>query len=400
MYLKNIAFLISIAFIVVACKEKERKAGANEFLINGYFANAGQKYVYLEELQPRKLLRVDSVIVDEEGKFEFQRNIEEPGFYLVKISGENFLTLMVDRGETIELSGDAEKLGKTYRVKGSEGSVLLRDWYAFIRINKDKTDSLAKMLIGSQEKPNFLEIKTGLDSTYKSILIHVRKKAREFVDQHPKSLVSLLVLYQFFGNKALFDEKEDYAYFEKLDKSLMAAYPNSEHTKDLNRIVNGIKKELESIKIAEQKTAVGSPAPDIIMPSADSTMIALSSFKGKVVLIDFWASWCMPCRQQHPALVKLYNKFHHKGFDIYGVSLDKRFEPWIDAIQRDYLFWTNVCDFKYWKSPVVSLYNIEKIPSNVLVDRKGFIVAKNLSVDELYKIIPIYLPVKKDTLKP
>jgi peroxiredoxin len=398
MKIRKLFLFIGMAVLLFACKNNSKKAGENEFIINGYFANAKQNFIFLEELQPRKLVRIDSVKINEENKFVFKRKINMAGFYLIKLAKDNFITLLIDKGETIDLSGDADELARSYRLSGSAGSILLKDWNVFLRKNTERTDSLAKVLMSSQEKPNFLEIKNSLDSTYRIILADVRAKAREFIDKNPKSLASLIVLYQYFGNKALFSEKDDFAYFEKLDKSLLAVYPKSEHTKDLDKIVSEIKKEMDNIKKTEQKVAIGSPAPDINMLSQDSVMLSLSSLKGKVVLLDVWASWCMPCRQQNPELVKMYYKFKSRGFEIFGVSLDKKYEPWIDAIQRDYLFWPNVCDYKYWKSPVVNLYNIDKIPFNVLIDRKGIIVAKNLTIEELKRTIPVYLPLKKDSL--
>jgi thiol-disulfide isomerase/thioredoxin len=399
MAVKRTVFLLALALVFFACRNDHNKAGKNEFLINGYFANAKQNYVFLEELQPRKLVRIDSVIIDEKGKFVFRRILNETGFYLVKLAKDNFITLLLDKGETLDLTADASDLARTYRVKGSVGSELLKDWNVFLRTNTDRTDSLAKKLLNSQEKPDFLQIKKGLDSTYKAILANVRAKAIEFIDKNPKSLASLIVLYQYFGNKALFNEKDDLAIFEKLDNSLKTVYPKSEHVSDLDKIVSEVKKDIENKKTIEKNVSVGSPAPDIVMPAPDSTLRSLSSLKGKVVLVDFWASWCVPCRMQHPELVKLYNKYHKRGFEIFGVSLDKIYEPWIDAIERDYLYWINVCDYKYWKSPVINLYNIDKIPFNVLVDRKGIIVAKNLSIGDLARTIPIYLPGKKDSLK-
>jgi len=400
MMIKKLVVLCGLAFMIFACRNNTKKAGENEFLINGYFANAKQSLVFLEELQdPRKLNRIDSVKIDENGKFVFTRKINDAGFYLIKLAKDNFVTLLIEKGETIDLSGDAEDLAKTYRVSGSKGSLLLKEWDVFLQKNKESTDSLAKILMDSQEKPDFLKIKNGLDSTYKIILANVRKKAREFIDNNPKSLASLIVIYQYFGHKALFNEKDDIEYFEKLDNNLMIAYPNSEHTKDLTKIVAEVKKELENINEVEKKVAIGSVAPEINMLSPDSVMISISSLRGKLVFLDVWASWCVNCRQEDPELVKLYYKFKKRGFEIYGVSLDKRYEPWIDAIQRDGLVWTNVCDYKYWKSPVVNLYNIDKIPFNVLIDRNGIIVAKNLPLNVLAKTIPYYLPYKKDSLK-
>ena len=131
----------------------------------------------------------------------------------------------------------------------------------------------------------------------------------------------------------------------------------------------------------QQKMAadiVGKPAPDFSLPDVNGKPVSLSSFRGKYVLVDFWASWCAPCRMENPNVVSAFLKFREKNFTVLGVSLDKSREPWVKAIATDNLNWTQVSDLKYWESAVVPLYNIEGIPYNILVDPQGTIVARNL----------------------
>ncbi len=126
-------------------------------------------------------------------------------------------------------------------------------------------------------------------------------------------------------------------------------------------------------------TSVGSPAPDFINNDVNGKPVSLSSFKGNYVLVDFWASWCGPCRRENPAVVKAYHRFHEKGFNIFGVSLDDTRSDWLAAIKKDGLDWTQVSDLKGWDADVVSLYGIKAIPMNFLLDKNGIIVAKGFT---------------------
>jgi len=134
----------------------------------------------------------------------------------------------------------------------------------------------------------------------------------------------------------------------------------------------------------ERKTAIGATAPEIELTDRDGKIRKLSSLKGKVVLIDFWASWCGPCRKENPNVVNIYGKYHDQGFEVYSVSLDKDRDSWLAAIAKDNLVWPNhVSDLKYWKSAGAAAYGVTAIPFTVLVDRKGKIVAKKLRGDDL-----------------
>jgi peroxiredoxin len=122
----------------------------------------------------------------------------------------------------------------------------------------------------------------------------------------------------------------------------------------------------------------GADAPDIVLPDVNGKTVKLSDFKGKVVLVDFWASWCGPCRMENPNVVRMYNAYKDKGFEILGVSLDKDRNAWLEAIQKDGLRWTQVSDLKYWQSDAAKLYNVTGIPYTVLVGKDGKIIEKNL----------------------
>jgi peroxiredoxin len=133
----------------------------------------------------------------------------------------------------------------------------------------------------------------------------------------------------------------------------------------------------------QKKTAVGVVAPDFTMNDPDGKPIQLSSLRGKVVMIDFWASWCAPCRQENPNVVKLYNQYHDKGFEILGVSLDRGKDEWIQAIKDDQLTWLHVSDLQFWQNAVARQYGVNSIPQTYLLDKEGKIIAKGLRSEQL-----------------
>jgi thiol-disulfide isomerase/thioredoxin len=213
-----------------------------------------------------------------------------------------------------------------------------------------KRDSLSAIII-KQFRDN--------DSLQKAALIAQMEK-------NPASLAWI-----FFQDKL--DMTNDFAIIDKTESAMFKAYPE-------NVFVQQYHQQVE----VERKTAIGATAPEIALADTEGKIRKLSSLKGKVVLIDFWASWCGPCRKENPNVVAMYKKYHDKGFEIYSVSLDKERSSWIAAIAKDNLAWPDhVSDLKYWKSAGAAAYGVTSIPFTVLVDKKGKIVAKKLRGEEL-----------------
>jgi thiol-disulfide isomerase/thioredoxin len=191
---------------------------------------------------------------------------------------------------------------------------------------------------------------------------------KNFLSNHGKSLASLAIVEKL--------DKDRYLdVYQKLDASLSKALPKSAYVLDYHKRVEEL-----------ARFAPGTLAPDIKLNTPDGQELALSSLRGKVVLLDFWASWCGPCRRENPNVVRIYDRYKEKGFTVYSVSLDKNKGNWTEAIQKDRLTWTHhVSDLGYWNSSVVPLYKIEGIPLTFLLDKEGKIVAKGLRDKELEK---------------
>jgi len=192
-------------------------------------------------------------------------------------------------------------------------------------------------------------------------------KIEDFIREHPSSLVSAYALYRDFSYRLSADEIR--ANVALLDSSLWA----TPYVKKLNELVE-----------IYESVAIGKPAPDFTSDAPDGSSVALSSHIGKgYLLLDFWASWCPPCRRENPLIVIEYNKYKDRGFDIFSVSLDRTKEAWLQGIEEDHLDWTHVSDLRYWHNEAAQLYGVRAIPSNFLIDKDGIIVAKNLSGEEL-----------------
>jgi peroxiredoxin len=355
--------------------------------MEGEIENTANSHILLEELTTNNLVPFDTLTLDPNGYFYFKGKIEEPGFYIFRVDRSNFVTLLLEPGQKVKISGDAKNLPESYLVKGSAGSDLLAELNSSLREAYKQVDSLAGIFRQIQGEENFLELKQEIDLAYTRVFENQQEYVKKFIERNPESLASIIALYQFFGSQVLLKETEHFEYFEKLAESLSAKYPENRHVLDLNRRVNEIKRA-ENLRLeADSNLGIGKPAPEVVMPDPDGKPIALSSLKGKVVLIDFWAAWCNPCRIANIKLKELFDQYGSQGFEIYGISLDRNREQWIQGIKEDKIDWIQVSDLRFWNSPVVSLYNVEAIPYNVLLDKEGNIMAKGMSVTELEEIL-------------
>ncbi len=369
-------------FIVIAsagCKN-------NTVNISGTLENpAAGEYIFLDELSSDNLTTVDSVMVTDDGKFNFKRELKSPSFYLLKITQNNFLTMLIEPGENITLKAYFDSLNYPQSITGSKGTQLMAEYNRSLRSTIKKLTGLNDVYMQNVDSPDLPGVIERLDSLAQLYLNEINTYTKGYIDENLSSLVSLVALYQQVAPSVyVLNPAKDLNYFVKVDSSLSLLYPDYEPVVSLHEQVQQLVSSLMGETVASAVEGYGTEAPEISLPDPQGDTISLSSTRGSVVLLDFWASWCAPCRLESPNLVQAYDKYHTKGFQIFQVSLDKTKEAWMKGIKDDHLDkWIHVSDIQYWNSVVVPLYKIESIPFNFLLDKEGRIIASNLRGDQL-----------------
>ena len=363
---------IMLTISVLSCSSKPERGN-----INGNLKNFKEGYVYLDEITIESAIPKDSAKVDEKGNFILKFDTKEPSFYRLRLAENNYILLIVDDKEQIEFSADANNMGKTAQVKGSAESEKLFYATHHLQRNAEQLDSLNGVFQREQNNPALDSIKMVLQEAFNRMTEEEMVFIKSFIDKNTNSLACLAMIDKLSPDDNL-------AYYKKIDESLNKSLPNNSYSKMFH------KKVLELSRLS-----IGAVAPEISLNTPDGKTIALSSLKGKVVLVDFWASWCRPCRAENPNVVRMYNIYKDKGFEVYSVSLDKDKAPWIKAISDDQLIWpSHVSDLGYWQSSVVKQYNISGIPFTCLLDKEGKFFAKGLRGEELELKIKQLLDIK------
>ena len=342
------------------------------------------EYIFLDELKSDRLEPVDSVKIGDGGSYSFKFEIEHPSFYLVRFSQSNFLTLVVEPGEKVTLRSHHDSLNFPSVVSGSKGTEKIVEYNNVLRKAISDLAGLTETYMANIESPDLPAVIDSLDKVADVYLTGINKYTKDYIDSNSGSLVTLIALYQQVAPAVpVLNPTKDLDYFLKVDSTLFKLYPAYEPVISLHNQVQQLSASViesspESLDSGEKSL------PEISLPTPAGDTVSLSSTRGSVVLLDFWASWCAPCRLESPNLVKAYDKYHRKGFQIYQVSLDKTKEAWMKGIEDDKLGrWIHVSDLMYWKSSAALLYKVEQIPANFLIDKEGNVIAKNLRGEEL-----------------
>lgn len=378
--MKYLLIIISFSMMLFSCGKK------SGFEITGSIKNAKGKTIYLEKLTPKNIQKTDSAVINDLGDFIFDGNVSQPTFYMLSFSKNEFLYLLVDSFEKITVTADAKDLHKTYRVQGSEGSELLRELHLHLLASLEKMDSLGLIYRQYYETPQADSVTKELNKASSLILANEKEFLKNYITKNSHSMAAYLALNQQLSPREfILSPEEDLKLFVLVDSCLGIKYPGSDYVKALTSYLSQVKAGLQEKELSEAHLKIGTTLPEITLPSPDGNDVSLANFKGKYVLLDFWASWCAPCRKENPNLIKIYRKYHAKGFEIFQISLDKYKDEWIAAIKKDNLPWTHASDLKYWESPITKLYAIKAIPANFLLDKEGKIIAKNLKSEDLEK---------------
>ena len=357
--MKAIKILLSTTLVLAlgACGNKDNGAGS----ISGTLSNASEITVYFQSISDAGEKTLDSVKTDKDGNFKMANPVKEIDYYVLRTDPSNVVFLILKGGETLTITGDASKLDGTYDVTGSEDSKLIRELRHF---EKHLGDSLNEVFNSIKTAAPEHAENTG-NSLQEFYTTSMQNFSENFVKENNSSLAALT------ATKYL-DQNKQFGTMQSLGENLTKQYPGNKYVADYTSLLAEL-----------SKLPIGSVAPDISLPSPEGKNITLASYKGKIVLVDFWASWCGPCRKDNPFIVSLYNKYKDNGFDIFGVSLDENSDAWKGAIQKDGLAWNQVSDLMRWSSPVAKTYGIDAIPFSVLLDKEGKIIGKGLRGPEL-----------------
>ena len=341
------------------------------FTVTGKVEKAAPgSYVYLEaNSQPTR--KLDSTKVESGNVFTLKSQVIDGGeVFVLNVGGGQKVALLVEGGETLTVVADGYKMdGKTGQVGKATvtGSKNMDHYGKLMTLRTDMETRVAnwnKQVATATEKKDSKRV-AQIEQEYAAAEREVVDKVKAMLPEMGTSLVSLFAL-NFINIESDFDT------YDVLSQRFQKENPNSPHAKSLIGRVARIKGVM-----------VGSAAPEISLSDTTGNAVALSSLRGKYVLVDFWASWCGPCRAENPNVVRMYNKYKDKGFTIYGVSLDRTKAEWQRAIRNDNLPWTHVSDLKFWQSAAAQQYGVQAIPQTFLLDKEGKIIAKNLRGDAL-----------------
>ena len=388
---KNILTILCLALFVFSCTEHKKET----IEVSGTLKNIDK----IMELYPdafksdnislllyevpfggeQQPIQIDSIVV----------NKKSPAFTLKgRATGTGIYDVVVDKGPMIPLVNDVSEIkldidltnkDKYYTVSGSPASEALR---TFIFAYSEKSGAVNK----SFKALDSLKLYSASDSVViaatnqkNQSVASVNEYVKQFLARENNPLVAAFAA-GIASNT--FSPEEYEVELNKLTKK----YPSESNIAFLN--TQFAQQKAQSAQAAQSRQAgswVGKKVPDLSLPDVNGKEVSIASFRGKFVLIDFWASWCGPCRQENPNVVKAYNQFKDKNFTILGVSLDKDKPNWLKAIKEDNLTWTHISDLAYWNSKSVSVFNFEGIPFNVLVDPEGTVIGESLRGFDLSK---------------
>ena len=369
--MKKIFVLMVTALLLAGCKDS---GSSNEWevTVSGKVASVGNGTISMQSWADTLNTVIPVEFNQAEKSFTKKIALKEPGFYRLFLFDQNYVDLILFKDNIQVEVNDQNQV----RIKGSSDMDLiyridsLRNSFD-LSPEMEKLNGEFEMAVESNDEPTIESLRT----TYQDLMFRFNDKLSE---ELIKSSPSIGVIQLLSGNTL--DRERYFSTYEKVAERFTGEWTNY-------TIVKEFKDKVTMLK----KTAIGSVAPEINLPDPSGKFIKLSDFRGKYVLVDFWAKWCGPCRRENPNLVKAYQRFKGPNFEVVGVSLDRNKEDWMQAIAEDGLTWVHLSDLKYFESVAARDYNINAIPFSLLIDPNGVIVAKNLRGQELHQTLEKFL---------
>lgn len=356
-----------LAFVTCSSSSKQDEDAQQarwEVTITGKVLNPGTGTIEIAEITEGGTLNgwKDTVTLRSDNTFTKKVTLSEPGYYRMNFFNAQAINLILYKSD-LNITVDGSDMRGFSEVKGSPELDFIMQAQSMLQGFQQSPEAAAlDQKFQQARQSGDREAMTRVQEEYMDLYNKVQDKIAELVRQQPASLGVI----NFLQNQSIDRDKYYNTYLHVAEK-LKKEWPNSRHAREFIDMV-------EAMKI----TAIGQPAPEIALPNPDGEIVKLSSLRGNYVLVDFWAKWCGPCRAENPNIVRVYNKYKDHGFTVFGVSLDRNREDWLQAIKDDNLTWTHVSDLKYWQSEAARTYNINAIPFSILLDPNGVIIAKNL----------------------
>ena len=360
------AYSLLLIALCLSCstngKEEQTDAGSWYITIRGKVGHPQSGQIIIQEIKDGATGWQDTIQLKSNYTFAKKIQLKEPGYYRLNFYNKQMLNVILNKHD-IEVNVDGNSQQGFAEINGSPDiDLILKVQELQASINSDPAvDQLNQEFTVASQHKDMAKVQE-LQMRYQQI---VKKYYDEIAAMMVKHSPSLAVINLLQSN--VLDRDQYYPTYMEVAEKLRKEWP------DYSQAVSFIS-YVDKMKL----TAVGQPAPEIALPNPEGKIVSLSSMKGKYVLLDFWAKWCGPCRQENPNVVRAYQKYKDKGFTVFGVSLDRKREDWLQAIKEDNLTWTHVSDLKYWQSEAAKTYNITGIPFSLLLDPNGVIIAKNL----------------------
>lgn len=359
--MKKLLLIAASAVLFFSCSSEKYK-------IEGNIENATDQMVYLKTMVGNELVTTDSTMMTG-GLFTLKGNVEVPDLFAIDFAQQQDRIILFVENSEISIKGTVDNIMAS-EITGSATHDLLME---FNVLQEQLSEGIMDVQFRYQQAAMDGSLTPQLEEELRSEFMAENDKMvaslKDFAMQHTNSVVSAYIALSQLAS---------FITTEELD-SLVMNFPKEIQG---SPFVKALNEKLEK----DKQTAIGQPFIDFTHPDVDGNLVTFSSITGeKYILLDFWAGWCAPCRRENPHLVKLYNQFKDKGFDIFGVSLDRSKEEWLDAISADGLQWHQVSDVTGWENPVAKMYGVQSIPANLLISPEGKIIAKNLRGEELEK---------------